>query len=354
MARPIQFSTFSRMFGDSREAEDVLESSQRPTGVKRNSRGARIECPKTPPPSEVDLPTDILDEKELPGAQPITPEPQTIPTGATADTPLHQPKSSKRVVRALCKRIEELQQTDGDSEMTEHIFTVPTSSTPRLSDVYNEASDGIIPDNRLTGPLVVGCIPDEESSIQKAITEPESIQEHIVRSWGFNFDDTQHKRKRNLYHVIYMGDHLDFIYADLNCLQVLRWASHIKWRSGTGGKFGGKIHTYDVVAAVTPFNTRKSNYDRDYKTIVRAFYHHLPGNCLCQRLSDRLRCTRCTEGSIKVKLVNTTSYFINVAKYVLSIYSEKQVTLNKSQKIINYLGMSDWDDKSKPNQGTQE
>ena len=62
-----------------------------------------------------------------------------------------------------------------------------------------------------------------------------------------------------------------------------------------------------VTASVTPFNTCKANYDRDYKTIVRTFYKLFPGNCNCTNLSHRLNFNRCSGGTIKVKLINTTS-----------------------------------------------
>ena len=90
-------------------------------------------------------------------------------------------------------------------------------------------------------------------------------------------------------------------------------------------RFRGPIHTHDLVASTTLYNTRKVNYDRDYKTIVRSF----SGTCSCQRVLDRSKCNRCNEHSIKVKLINTSSYFINVAKYILSIYQEEQVAIGE-------------------------
>ena len=195
--------------------------------------------------------------------------------------------------------------------------------------MYNDAADGIIPDEGTAGPSAVGVFSEEEKTVQEAFDDPENLAEKIVRSWGFNFNDTEYEKKRNLYRVIYTGDHVDFLYMDLNSLQVLGWASHVKCKSGNVSKFSGKIHTHDLVASCTPYHTRKVNYDRDYKTIVRACYKSLPGTCTCQRVADRTKCGRCSEHAIKVKLVNTGGYVINVAKYILSIYQEEQVALGE-------------------------
>ena len=119
------------------------------------------------------------------------------------------------------------------------------------------------------------------------------------------------------------------MYMDLNNPYVLGWASHVKCKSGNVSKFSGRIHTHDLVASSTPFNTRKVNYDRYYKVIVRAFYKSLPGSCQCQRVLNRNKCHRCSEHSIKVKLVNTSSYFVNVSKYILNIYQEEQVAVGE-------------------------
>ena len=116
---------------------------------------------------------------------------------------------------------------------------------------------------------------------------------------------------------------------DLNSPYVLGWASHVKCKSGNISRFSGRKHTHDLVASTTLYNTRKVNCDRDYKTIVRSFYKSLPGTCSCQRVLDRSKCNRCNEHSIKVKLINTSSYFINVVKYILSIYQEEQVAIGE-------------------------
>ena len=109
--------------------------------------------------------------------------------------------------------------------------------------------------------------------------------------------------------------------------QLLRYASHVNCKAGGSGRFSGRIYTHDLIAVSTPFNTCKAKYDRDYKTIVRTFYKLFPGNCNCINLSDQLNCNRCSGGTIKVKLINTTSYFINAAKYIINIYAEEQVVV---------------------------
>ena len=96
------------------------------------------------------------------------------------------------------------------------MFTVPHTSTPCLGEIYKHATDGTIPDEGLTGPSVIGCLPAEEKAVQEEIENPGKYHEQIVRDWGFNFNDSPFpKKKRNLYHVIYTGEHTDHIYSDL-------------------------------------------------------------------------------------------------------------------------------------------
>ena len=142
-------------------------------------------------------------------------------------------------------------------------------------------------------------------------------------------NDSKYERKRNLYHVMYTDEHEGLLYLDMQEPQLLGFASHIKCKAGGSGRFSGRFHSHDFLAVSTPFNTRKANYDRDYKTIVRAFYKLIPGSCTCSNLTDRMQCNRCSGSSIKVKLINTTSYFINAAKYVINIYAEEQVVVGE-------------------------
>ena len=275
----------------------------------------------------ISITTIDSDEDDIPCTQPNSPTLNGIPAGNVCEEGHRESAKRQRVLRTLCERIDKIQSGSGDVNAADEIFTMPLESTPRLSELYNEAADGLIPDNGLSGPSAIGLLPAEEKDIQEALDAPEDLAEKIVRAWGFNFNDTHYEKKRNLYHVIYTGDHVDFMYMDLRSPHVLGWASHVKCKSGNISRFSGKIHTHDLVASATPYNTRKVNYDRDYKTIVRSFYKSLPGTCQCQRVLDRNKCHRCSEHAIKVKLVNTSSYFINVAKYVLNIYQEEQVAI---------------------------
>ena len=162
-------------------------------------------------------------------------------------------------MRTLCKRIDQIQQSGEDPATADEIFTMPLSSTRCLSDIYNEAADGLVSDDGLAGPSTIGVLLNEEKSIQEALHAPEELAKKIVRAWGFNFNDTHFEKKRNLYHVIYTGDHVDFMYMDLNNPAVLGWASHVKCKSGNVSRFSGRIHTHDLVASATPYNTRKVN-----------------------------------------------------------------------------------------------
>ena len=129
--------------------------------------------------------------------------------------------------------------------------------------IIKQAIDEIIPDEGLAGPTVVGVIPDEERDVQKEIENSETQHERIVREWGFNFNDTPFPRKRNLYHVIYTDEHVDYIYNDLSDPQILGWASHVKCKNGNVGRFSGRIHTHDLVAVVNPYEARMRVYDKD-------------------------------------------------------------------------------------------
>ena len=55
------------------------------------------------------------------------------------------------------------------------MFPVPHTSTPCLAEICNHAIDGIIPDEGLTRPSVVGCLPAEEKAVQEEIETQENI-----------------------------------------------------------------------------------------------------------------------------------------------------------------------------------
>ena len=127
--------------------------------------------------------------------------------------------------------------------------------------------------------------------------------------------------------MIYTGEQTDHIFSDLADAQLLGWASHVKCKTGGNSKFSGPIHTQDLVATSNPYANGERAYDKDYKRIVRSFYALLPGECKCANLTDRMQYHRCNSPEIKVKLVNSNSYFISVAKYIIGIYTEEQVTV---------------------------
>ena len=95
-------------------------------------------------------------------------------------------------MRTLCDRIEEIQRGGGDANPADEIFMMPLESTPRLSELYNEAADGIVCDEGLSGPSAIGVLSAEEKSIQEVLDAPEELVEKIVRAWGFNFNDTHY------------------------------------------------------------------------------------------------------------------------------------------------------------------
>ena len=240
-------------------------------------------------------------------SQPLSPPATPVEFGGALRTTRNEPVKPDRIVRNLCKRIEEIQRLDNTDDLGDEIFTISVSSTPTLGRIYEQANDGIISAEGLSGPSVIGVRQSEEHKVQKEIENPTLLHEEIVRSWGFNFNDSKFETKRNLYHVIYTKEHEDHLFFDMREPQLPRYASHVKCKAGGSGRFSGRIHTLDLIAVSTPFSTHKANYDRDYKTIVRTFYKLFPGNCNCTNLSHRLNCNRCSGGTIKVKLINTTS-----------------------------------------------
>ena len=262
-------------------------------------------------------------------SQPLSPPATPVEFGGAFCTTRNEPLKRDRIVRKLCKRIEEIQRLDNTDDLGDETFTIPVRSTPTLGRVYEQANDGIISAEELSGPSVIGVRQSEEHKVKKEIENPGLLHEEIVRSWEFNFNDSKFEMKRNLYHVIYTGEHEDHLFFDMPEPQLLRYASHVNCKAGGSGRFSGRIYTHELIAVSTPFNTCKANYDRDYKAIVRTFYKLIPGNCNCINLSDQLNCNGCSGGTIKVKLINTTSYFLNAAKYIINIYAEEQVVVGE-------------------------
>ena len=334
MAGPIRFRSVDKMLMDSFSDRDILECSQVERRHNQTMKRSRATSPQPASPNKESSSDSVPAEAVLVQSQPLSPPATPVEFGGAFHSTRNEPAKCDRVVRKLCKRIEEIQRLDNTDDLRDEIFTIPVSSTPTLGRIYEQANDGIISAEGLGGPSVIGVRQSEEHKVQKDIENPGLLHEEIVRSWGFNFNDSKFERKRNLYHVIYTGEHEDHLCLDMQEPQLLRYASHVKCKAGGSGRFSGRIHTHDLIAVSTPFNTRKANYDRDYKTVVRTFYKLIPGNCNCTR--DRLNCHRCSPGTIKVKLINTTSYFINVAKYIINIYAEEQVVVGEfSPSICN-------------------
>ena len=294
-----------------------------PKLINRSNKRVRSSAAKEVPTGTQQLAIPITvdsDKDNIPSTQPNSPVLNGIPAGNSEEGHRESVKH-RRVLQTLCDRIEEIQRRGGDANTADEIFTMPLQSTPRLSELYNEAADGIVSDDGLRGPSAIGVLLAEEKSIQEALDAPEELAEKIIRAWGFNFNDTHYNKKRNLYHVIYTDDHIDFMYLDLNSRHVLGWASHVKCKSGNVSRFSGRIHTHNLVASATPYHTRKVNYDRDYKTIVRSFYKNLfqdraPVNesSTEQNVTDvmntALRSNSSTPHHISLMLPSTSSRFI--------------------------------------------
>ena len=155
-----------------------------------------------------------------------------------------------------------------------------------------------------------------------------------MSDWGFDFNDSKVDKKTNLYHVIFTGEENDSIYEDIRGCIVLGWASHVKCKSGGVGRLSGRAHTHELVASPAQFESRKRVYDRDYKRIIRAFYRSVPGSCQCTPQKERDTCKRCSPYGIKVKLIHGIPYFINSARYVLSIYQEVYKQLGFSMENV--------------------
>ena len=116
----------------------------------------------------------------------------SIPAGNVSEEGHRESTKRRRVLRTLCDRIEEIQCGGGDANPAAEIFTMPLESTPRLSELYNDAADRIVCDEGLSGPSAIGVLSAEEKSIQEVLDAPEELVEKIVRAWGFNFNDTHY------------------------------------------------------------------------------------------------------------------------------------------------------------------
>ena len=216
MAGSIFFQDIMSSNRDVRSAESVME----PKLLSRSSKRHRVGDAKAPS-SGTQQSKDIIttvdsDEEVIPDTQPSTPPLNTIPSGNAHDEGHRDASKKRRVLQTLCDRIDAIQQSDKIITTSDEIFTVPLCSTPNFNEAYNEAADGIVSDDGLAGPSAIGVISSEEKSIQEALDNLQALAEKIVSAWGFNFNDTHYEKKRNLYHLIYTGDHVDYLHMDLN------------------------------------------------------------------------------------------------------------------------------------------
>ena len=56
------------------------------------------------------------------------------------------------IVRKFCDRINKLQNPNDGIDTADEIFTIPIASTPTLGEIYNEACNGIMCEEGLSGP----------------------------------------------------------------------------------------------------------------------------------------------------------------------------------------------------------
>ena len=219
------------------------------------------------------------------------------------------------IIKSVTQQIESMHPDIDSDDGAGDVFTVKHSCTSELHDIYDTAYDGDIPTEGIWRPTIIGMELTSEKQVQEAIWNPSKSQESIVQEWGFNFNDSPYnKREQNA------GEQNDLLYNELSEPCVQGWAAHVKCKSGGIGKFSGKVHTHKLVAVTNKFKASKKVYDRDYKRITRAFYSMLSGECQCTLQKERDKCSRCSPGGIKVKLMTDSGYFINAARYILGTF----------------------------------
>ena len=132
-----------------------------------------------------------------------------------------------RVFKQVTKFIDEYQLASLDNPGCISVFTASLVATLELQEVYNDANDGIIPTDDVSGSSITGRNPEEENDIHKELQNPISLHEKTVSAWALNFSDSKYPKKCNLYRVIYTGEHNNFLYADLESPNIFGWASHV-------------------------------------------------------------------------------------------------------------------------------
>ena len=174
--------------------DEILAKCPLPGSDQNDGAGGSKGCSKHAFSSQKNLVEDISLEEVIPGSQPISPRATPVQFGG-GTRPNPKPSGTcNAVTRNLCQWIERLQSKDTD--ISDDVFTVPHTSTPCLGEIYKHAIDGIIPDEGLTEPSVIGCLPAEEKTVQEEIENPGKYHEEIVRDWGFNFNDSPFPKKK--------------------------------------------------------------------------------------------------------------------------------------------------------------
>lgn len=143
------------MLGEDTDTE-VLESSQVNRNVNVNSLGKSKASAISAQQPEDSQQKVIQPEEQLSGAKPISPPATPISIGEIFRSPVKKAPRRNRIVRKLCRRIEQIQDADNSTELPDEIFTIPMHSTPMLTDIYNEAFDRTVSDEGFTGSSVVG------------------------------------------------------------------------------------------------------------------------------------------------------------------------------------------------------
>ena len=151
---------------------------------ENNVRKIPATSPQVTSPLEKSSGNNISVEEIPPARQPLFPPATLVEFGTSFRAPRGEPEKRNRVVQKLCQRIEQIQQIENAENTADEIFTIPASSTLEPGTIYQQAADGIISSEGLTGPSVAGARRSEESQVQKEIENPTFLHEQIVKSWG--------------------------------------------------------------------------------------------------------------------------------------------------------------------------
>ena len=184
MAEAGRFRQVDQMLMDSFTSGELLECSQLEREQRKENSRAPATSPQVTSPLEKSSGNNISVEEIPPSSQPLSPPATPVEFGTSLQAPRGEPEKRNRVVQKLCQRIEQIQQIENAENTADEIFTIPASSTPEPGTIYQQAADGIISSEGLTGPSVAGARRSEESQVQKEIENPTFLHEQIVKSWG--------------------------------------------------------------------------------------------------------------------------------------------------------------------------